>query len=131
MRDQFIEYLVNTDAVDRERLHVIVDVFTGTTEPLGLIALSHGLLTGSQINKVMEAQRQDSRPFAEIAQQMKFLNPQQAHTLLEIQKVRVAAEIAEALALSGDCTVEQVMGHLARFLVTVYKPAGSGTQASP
>ena len=85
-------------------------------EPIGMIAVGHGLLNPTQIDLVLDEQRTSRELFGEIAVRMGFLTPEQVDTLIKIQEFRTSSEIAETLALSQVLTVEDAARHLSSFL---------------
>lgn len=116
MRKVFLEFLTSEGIISSEELTQIQGLLRGAPEPIGSIAFSYGMITGNDIDAVLDEQRTTYRPFGEIAVSKGLLTHEQVQTLLGIQRIRAAAESAEALALSGTCPMEQVMPQLGRFL---------------
>lgn len=115
MRKAFLEFLATTGIAPPERLDDFRNLLRGAREPLGSIAFSYGMITGGDIDVILDEQRRDYRPFGKIAMEMGMLTRQQVETLLRIQQMREAVETAEALALSGVCPIDEVMSQLGRF----------------
>jgi hypothetical protein len=122
MRKAFLEFLVAEGIVPAGRLEDISALLRGAREPIGSIAFSFGMITGGDIDVVLDKQRKDYRPFGEIAMEMGMLTRYQVEALLRVQEMRGATETAEALALSGICSIEDVTAQLGRFF---------GKQAAP
>ena len=116
MRKAFLEFLVTAGSIPPERLNHIQSLLRGVPEPIGSIAFSYGMITGGDIDDILDEQQTDHRPFGEIAITKRLLTRDQVETLLGVQRMRAATETAEALALSGMCPMEQVMKLLGRFL---------------
>ena len=115
MRKEFVEYLVSQGVLPSSGAGGLRNLLRGAPEPIGSIAFSYGMITGPDIDAILDDQRQTHSPFGEIARNMGMLTRAQIETLLHIQQVRAATEIAEALALSGLCSPDDMMAHLAQF----------------
>jgi hypothetical protein len=103
-------------------LKAVASLLRGTPEQIGSIAFSYGLLTGADIDLILDEQRTNYRPFGEIAISKGLLTREQVETLLGVQRLRAATEVAEALVLSGLCSMEEVMSQLSRFLARRGRP---------
>ena len=97
----------------------------GAREPIGAIAFRYGMITGSDIDLVLEEQRRHYRRFGETAMNMGMLTPTQVEALVQIQQLRLVTETAEALALAGICPLDRVMTELGRFLAQRELPVAS------
>lgn len=117
MRKVFLEFLTAEGAISSEELGHIQGLLRGAPEPIGSIAFRYGIIAGSDIDAILDEQRTAYRPFGEIAVSKGLLSPAQVETLLGIQRIRAAAESAEALALSGMCPMERIMTQLGQFLL--------------
>jgi hypothetical protein len=115
MRKAFLEFLVAEGIVPAGQVEDLGSLLRGAREPIGSIAFSFGMITGGDIDVVLDQQRKDYRPFGEIAMELGMLSRQQVEALLRIQEMRGATETAEALALSGICSIEDVTAQLGRF----------------
>ncbi|HVP13221.1 MAG TPA: hypothetical protein VMV94_18755 [Phycisphaerae bacterium] len=115
MRKAFLDFLVAENILAAAQLENLGGVLRGAREPIGSIAFSFGMITGSDIDVVLDEQRRDYRPFGEIAMEMGMLTRHQVEVLLRVQEMRGATETAEALALSGICSIEEVTAQLGRF----------------
>ncbi len=116
MRKAFVEYLVAQGVLPPTGAGSLRNLLRGAPEPIGSIAFSYGMITGPDIDTILDEQRESHSPFGEIARKMGMLTRAQIQTLLRIQEVRAATEIAEALALSGHCSTDDIVAHLAQFL---------------
>jgi hypothetical protein len=123
MRKAFLEYLVNAGIIPATKLSMAQTMLRGAPEPIGSIAFGYGLISGSDIDDILDEQREKYRPFGEIAVSRSLLTQRQVDMLLLVQHLRAATEIAEALALAGVCPVEQIMSALGRFLARAETPA--------
>lgn len=118
MRRAFLEFLAAKGAVPADRVDELWNMLRSAPEPIGSIAFSHGMITGGDIDVILDEQRRRYRPFGEIAMEMGMLRREQVEALLLVQQMRAAVETAEALALSGFCSVEEVRSELGRFFHT-------------
>lgn len=116
MRTEFLRFLTEQQLVPVDRTGSFAKALQCAPEPIGAIAFRYGLITGSQIDDILDEQRREYRPFGEIAVDKEMLTTAQVETLLYIQHFRSAVETAEALALAGVCPAERLVVHLGRFL---------------
>ena len=116
MRKAFLEFLTSQDAITSECMHDIRTLLRVAREPIGSIAFRYGMLSAGDIDCILEEQRASHRPFGQIALETGMLIREQLNSLLCVQQIRAVVETAEALALSGLCPVDEIMGHLGRFL---------------
>jgi hypothetical protein len=117
MREAFLEFLVAEATIPTERLEDLRTLVRVAREPIGSIAFSHGMIASSDIDVILDEQRRDYRPFGEIAMEMGMLRRQQVEALLEVQQMRGAVAIAEAMALSEVCPIDQMVTQLGRFFL--------------
>ena len=115
MRKMFIEFLRASNIIPAGRLEDLHRLIRTVPEPIGAIAFSYGMISGGDIDVVLEQQRKNHRPFGELAMSMGMLTLEQVNTLLRVQEMRGAIEVAQALALSGICAVDEMMLQLGRF----------------
>jgi hypothetical protein len=85
-------------------------------EPIGLIAVDHGLIKGRQIDEVLDCQRNTNKKFGEIGVELGLLTEQKVGSLLQIQKYRVLTSITEALALAGQLSLDAGVRLLSDFV---------------
>jgi len=116
MRKTFLQFLAADGALPPQRLEHIQSLLRGIPEQIGSIAFGHGMITGADIDVILDEQRANYRPFGEIAISKGLLTREQVDTLLSVQQMRAATETAEALALLRICPIEQVITRLGQFL---------------
>lgn len=120
MRHEFMHYLEKEGVVPSDRPVPTDRGMRKPTEPIGSIAFCHGMLTGADVDQILERQKESRRPFGEIAVEMGILDDWQLDRLLEVQRLRLAFETAEQLILSGACPMADVVNRLGQFLVDTY-----------
>lgn len=123
MRAAFLEFLTAEGAIPSQRLDQIRTLLRGAPEPIGSIAFRYGMVTGADIDAILDQQRRDHRRFGEIAVDLGILTRDHVEMLLRVQQLRGAVEIAEALALSGLCEVDEVLAQLGSFLTRIRETA--------
>jgi hypothetical protein len=123
MRATFLEFLIAEGTIPHSGLDQTRTSLPGAPEPIGSIAFSYGMVTGAEIDAILDEQRRVHRRFGEIAVDMGILTQDQVDTLVSVQQFRAVTEVAEALALSGFCGVDEMMARLGAFLVRVGDPA--------
>ena len=118
MRKAFVEFLISEGVLPAADAENLRNLLRGAPEPIGSIAFSYGMITGAEIDAVLDEQRDNHLPFGEIAMKGGMLTRGQVDALLRVQQIRAAAEIAEAIALSGLRPINEIVTHLARFFLT-------------
>jgi hypothetical protein len=113
----FVEFLVERDLVPGEVGRQLAGQSKFIREPIGMIAVGHGLIRSDQIDEILDRQRECKQRFGQIAVELGFLADQQVETLIKIQEFRAAANIAECLALGGVLSFEDAAQYLGAFLV--------------
>lgn len=118
MQHPFIEFLIERDLIPSNVGKRLLEQRNYIREPIGMIAVSHGLLRPNEIDIVLDRQRKckDQR-FGEIAVELGFLTNKQVEILVKVQEFRTSADISEALALSGVLSYEDAARYLGVFLV--------------
>lgn len=116
MMTPFADYLTRRGDIPPNTAREMSAWVAQSHTPIGLIAVGHGLLAGTQIDEVLERQRKTGNRFGELTVEMGLLTEAQVDTLLEIQRFRQSADLAEGLALTGSLTFEQASQALADFL---------------
>ncbi len=116
MREAFLEYLFDSGVV-AESPAVLRKYLRGVPEPLGSLAFQYGIMYGGDVDLVLARQRDDIRQFGEIAIDLGILTPAQLRSLLRVQQIRQAVEVAEALTLAGYIDEEVVLDMFACFLL--------------
>ena len=123
MRKEFIEYLAGERFLPTDTLEAVRGLLRSAPEPIGTLALRYGIIAAGDIETVLDEQRETRMPFGEIAVSQGLIQRDQLDALLRVQQVRAAVEIAEAIALSRICSVDDIMAHLGRFLLRAAEPA--------
>jgi hypothetical protein len=123
MHHPFVQYLIDRDYVPGRIARKLAEKKRYIREPVGMIAVAHGLLHPNQIDEVLDDQRESKRLFGEIAVDRGFLTQQEVDTLIKIQEFRVAADIAESLALAGVMTCEDAVQYLGSYLIRDHEVA--------
>ncbi len=126
MRREFIGFLAAEGLLPLGRGARVQETLRVAPEPIGAIAFRYGMLSGREIDEILDQQRSCDRPFGEIAIERGALTATQVQNLLRVQQMRAACEAAEALTLSGVCAYEDVMSRLGRFLAS--QPVAAGTK---
>ncbi|MBI4581987.1 MAG: hypothetical protein HY718_19975 [Planctomycetes bacterium] len=116
MNHPFVKYLMERDLIPHTTSRHLNGKTCLVREPLGMIAVGHGMLDSSQIDMILDRQRESSERFGEIAISLGFLTPEQVRTLIKIQEFRAASVLAEALALAGVLRYEDAVRYLGAFL---------------
>lgn len=116
MQHPFIQFLIERDLVPPNASKHLSGMRSLVREPLGMIAVGHGLLQAPEIDVILDRQSQCSERFGEIAVEMGFLQPAQVQTLIKIQELRAAVAICEALALAGVLSYEKAVRYLGAWL---------------
>ncbi len=116
MHHPFIQFLIDRDLVPPNASKHLTGMRSLVREPIGMIAVGHGLLQAREIDLILDRQRQCSDRFGEIAVEMGFLKPDQVETLIRIQEFRATVAICEALALAGVLTHEKAFRYLGTWL---------------
>ena len=117
MSHPFVEFLIERDLVSQEVGGQLAGQSKSIREPIGMIAVSHGLIQSEQIDVILDRQRECKQRFGEIAVELGFLAHGQVDTLVKIQEFRAAGNIAECLALAGVLSFEDAAQYLGAFLV--------------
>ena len=118
-RDLFFSYLLTKGVITEDAREVLAGSRPCAREPIGMIAVQHGLIRGGQIDRVLDAQRTSTTRFGDLAVQMRLLSRDQVDRLLQVQHFRVVTDLVESLVLAGFLETGQVLQHLAGFLQQV------------
>lgn len=117
MQHPFIEFLMERDLVPVSVAKRLIEDKRYVREPIGMIAVSHGLLRPDQIDTILDHQDDSNKRFGEVATELGFLTEQQVETLIKIQQARVPTDIAEVLALAGVLSCEEATQHVATYFL--------------
>lgn len=116
MNNPFVEYLIARDLVSPKVAEQLHSKSRYLREPVGMIAVSHGLLFPEQIDRILDRQRESQMRFGEIAEELGYLDKVQVDTLLKIQELRAMVNIGEALALSEVMPFDDTCHYLGNYL---------------
>ena len=86
--------------------------------PFGMLAVHHGLLTGEDIDSILDAQRSSFKLFGELAVEMGLLHGGLVPVLLEIQAFQRTCSAAQGVALSGAMSLPAVLAELGDLMAT-------------
>jgi hypothetical protein len=117
MHHPFVQYLIGRSLISEADARQLGETVRLAREPIGMIAVEHGLLSAPQIDTILDRQRRSKERFGEIAVGLGFLTAEQVGTLVKIQEFRTAGAITEALALGGLMRHEDAVRHLGAFFV--------------
>ncbi len=116
MRSSFMDYLVEEGVVPAERLAHLQRNWRDAADTIGAIAFRHRVLSGEDIDDILDEQVRQYRPFGQIACELGRLDEQQVRMLLRMQQLRMAVDLVEELVLSGIVTADQILPHFGRFM---------------
>ncbi|MCG8589942.1 MAG: hypothetical protein MJE66_11695 [Proteobacteria bacterium] len=89
---------------------------TGHGDTLGALGLRMGVLTLTQIERVVDVQLCDGNVFGEIAVKLGFLDPGQVERLLWLQRSQRCLDLARRPLLAGQVTLPDLLAGIAEFL---------------
>ena len=115
MRKAFVDMLISEGVLPSADAKDVGHLLRGAPEPIGSIAFNYGMITGSHIDEILDEQRRSRMMFGEIAIERGILTRTQVEALLQVQQIRAVTGIAEAMALSRRCSIDEVVAHLGRF----------------
>lgn len=116
MTREFTEFLAAERVITPEQTERVQEVASKVREPIGSIAFSYGLLSGDDVDVILNEQRKQHRQFGEIAAAMGMLTRAQVESLVQVQHIRGVMEIAEALVLAGVTDAAAMFRAVGRFL---------------
>ena len=117
MSQPFVEFLIERDLVPAAVGRQLGEKSNFVREPIGMIAVAHGLIQANEIDVILDRQRACKQRFGEIAVELGILPQGQVETLVKIQEFRTSACITEALALASVLSCEDAVQYLGAFLV--------------
>ena len=97
----FLHDLLESERVTPAEAERIAAWASKQQDPLGIIAVEHGLIVGRQIEEVLERQRVTGLRFGETGVSMGYLTDTNLSCLLEIQQIRGWNRVLEVVMLSG------------------------------
>jgi hypothetical protein len=101
MKAALTEYLITTGRLRRERLDSIPPGEWLYHEPIGRLAIMHGLLSGTDVEEILRQTNTDERQFGETAVRLGMISREQLDVLRRGQSIRACLELIEDLALAG------------------------------
>lgn len=116
MRNAFLEYLISHGIICAEEAEDLQTLLGQVQEPIGSIAFCFGMMASTDIDVILDHQAKEGASFGEVAKQLGILTQEQVDATVRVQHVRAMTEAAETLALTGLCSIEETLIHLARFL---------------
>jgi len=117
MQNPFVQFLIDRNLVPENIANRLFNDRQCPREPIGMIAVSHGLLQPNEIDIVLDRQKECGKLFGDTAVELGFLTPKDVETLVKVQEFRVMEEITEALALAGVLSFEDATWNLAYYLI--------------
>ncbi len=118
MQNYFVEFLLSRKRISPSGAERLEKWLRHTPQPIGMIAMSHGLLTGHAIDEILHRQSETGELFGEIAVKMAHLTQAQVDHLLDVQRFRRYTTAVEGLALSGRLPIEEATALFSDFLRT-------------
>ncbi len=115
MKRPFADYLLAAGRLSEQRLRSISHDEWVSREPIGRLALLHGLLAVQDIDHILHRQRTEQKYFGEIAMEMGLMTEAQLRVLLAGQGVRACIELTEDLALSGQMDMAEGLIAMSQF----------------
>ena len=116
MNQRFIGFLAGRGVISEAVAERMAHSRSCVREPIGMIAVGHGLLRPDQIDLILDRQRNSSLRFGDLAIELGCLTQEQVELLLAIQEFRASAAAAEAMALAGTLPWDDVVRYLGAFL---------------
>jgi len=116
VRNPFVEFLVERGFLSAEVARWLSGKGKFVREPIGAIAVCHGMLRPDQIDVILDRQGTSGNLFGEIAVEMGFMTKDQIDLLIRVQAFRACADIAETLILGGALSYEDAVQNLGVFL---------------
>ncbi len=115
MKRAFADHLVTTDRLSSGQLTRIPHRQWLSRDPIGRLALMHGLLTGLDIDLLLREQSTEGGYFGEIAMRHGLLSRSQLEILLTGQAIRACLDLVEDLALADVLDIPTGLAALSEF----------------
>jgi hypothetical protein len=112
----FFDYLLKIGVITEDAHERLAGFSRWAREPIGMIAVQHGLIRNNEIDRVLDAQRKSKLRFGDLAVEMNLLSRRQVDRLLEVQNFRIMTDLFEALVLAGTLEHHEALRHLADFI---------------
>jgi len=116
MCNAFVEFLLDSGRLTAAGASILESRMKNTLVPLGMIAISHEMLTGHAVEEILLRQEETTERFGEAAVRLSYLTPTQVEQLLNIQRFRRNVTVVEVLILTGLLSVEEATEAFAEFL---------------
>lgn len=126
----FIGFLRTMNRLDEVAARRVEEWIQSNHEPIGKIAVEHGLICGRQIDEILNMQRETRTLFGEIAIALHILTQVQVDRLLDIQRLRSLNSGIEALSLSGLIPLDESLHLLAQFTISAKGDPLTGMRAT-
>ncbi|MDX2115387.1 MAG: hypothetical protein SFZ24_07165 [Planctomycetota bacterium] len=130
MADSFLKYLTEQGILAPADADRIAAWSLRQRDPVGIIAVEHGLILGRQIDEILLYQQTHGGMFGEAAVRLGMLTEPVLRRLLDVQQQRVRLRIVEVVQLSGVADSREVLGALARFILDRSECGGMGRRAA-
>lgn len=117
MSQPFVNHLVKTGILSAQQASRVEAWASGRHDPVGIIAVEHGMIIGRQIDDVLGRQRDWDRRFGQIAVEMGYLSDGQLDSLLTIQEFRDQTRVVEAVILAGLAPSGEILRAYGRFVL--------------
>ncbi len=117
MTNPFVDHLRAKGLLTHEQAERVASWASGRHDPIGIIAVEHGLILGRQIEEVLGQQRDCDWRFGQVAVEMGHLTRPCLDHLLQIQRHRQWARVAEAVVLAGILPSDKVFRAYAEFVL--------------
>lgn len=113
----FVDHLARCGLISPTQTQQVMLWVAGRCDPVGLIAVEHGLLVGEQVEAILERQNGCDWRFGEVAVAAGYLTKPDLDRILEVQKHRRWSSVAEAVILAGILPSERVYRAFAEFVL--------------
>lgn len=116
MYDKFFgSFLLNKNALSKEELKHILAHMQDVRIKIGTLAISEGLMKGTQVETVFQIQKKTDKKFGEIAVELGYLTDKQVEELLQFQSRESNLQLGQAAVDLGFLNYEQLDHELENF----------------
>jgi hypothetical protein len=112
----FLDFLVSTDRVRSEQIGSVAAAGTDAWEPIGRLALLHGIISPDDIDKILSLQKKGNEYFGQIAIQLGLITESQLALILTGQAVRACLELIETLVIGEVLDLPVGLSALTEFI---------------
>lgn len=116
MKQAFADHLLTTGRISSESLNSMSYAGWLPHEPIGRLAVIHGLLTGNDVDAIMREQKLGRGSFGQIAKHLELLTENQIRFLLIGQAARACLELLEVLVLAETLSMASGLEAMAEFI---------------